>query len=570
MGALDAGYAEIPMVPGGITEMLWYFVGYLRLYDDDYRPRDYYQYAPHPSHPEDFSAKLKASQSPSDFSDDETKPTEQPKLDLADPTPFPHVAHVRPALHEPPPHPYIGSLSARPVGHHEPGGGGGGGKAGGGGGKKQLHQDKDITVSYEDGGNQLLLQIHQHNHAVDDDLLLVNGSTPNLHGIDIEAVLNDMADEASAQTPADLVLPTDTMSLAEFVATRDTAIAEQGGPDHEPVAAGRYVNGELQPEDPSASPTSDPVDTPVQNSVDAPEQNPVDTQGQNPVDTPEHTALPHGEWATLGANELTNVAVIVDANEAVRTMIVLGDYHHTNVIVQTNVLVDCDLVKVAGGAEAADGAIVTDGNQVDNIAEFIENEGLYSAGTGRFAGFYWNVDVVHGDFYDVKCVSQTNTLYDNDVIVQEKTLDSHYSVIAGENEQVNFTNIFDLGQYYDVIIIGGNAYSANFICQTNLVLDNDFTKTLALAGEENPDGAATDQQVITGQNELSNDATITTWGGDDAMPVTNDMYNLVAALASGTTELDPWTYGWTIPGNGSGVLNVLYIEGDYYDINAIW
>lgn len=536
------------MVPGGITEMLWYFVGYLRLYDDDGRPRDIYQGAPHPSHPEDFSAKLKESQSSPDFLDEETKPTKPLKPDLTDPTPFPGVARVKPVLPEEPLNPHIGSLSARPVGTHEPGGGGGGGKGGGGGGNKHAHlkQAKDITVSYEEGGaDQALVQIDQHNHAADDDLLLVNDATPNLHGIDIAAVLNGMAEEANAQKPADLVLPTDTMSLAEFVATRDATIAEQGGPDHEPVAPGRYVNGELQPEGPSESPTPDPADT------------------------PERTTFPPGEWASLGANELTNAAVIVDTNEAVRTMIVLGDYHNTDVIVQTNVLVDSDLVKVAGGAEATDGAIVTDGNQVDNIAEFVENDGIYSAGTGRFAGFYWNVDVVHGDFYDIKYVVQTNNLYDNDVIVQE-TQDSHYSVIAGENEQVNYADITDLGQYYDVIIIGGNAYAANFIYQTNLVLDNDIVKMLALGGEANPDGAATGQQAITGQNELLNDATITTYGADEAMPITSDMNNLVSALTSGSTELDPNTYGWTVPGNGSGVLNVLYIDGDYYDINAIW
>lgn len=102
------------------------------------------------------------------------------------------------------------------------------------------------------------------------------------------------------------------------------------------------------------------------------------------------------------------------------------------------------------------------------------------------------------------------------------------------------------------------------------LLDNDVVKVLALGEDGNTSGAATDQQVITGQNELSNEGTITTYGGDDAQPISSNMYDFVSALANGATDLDPYTYGWTVPGNGTGVLNVLYIDGDYYDINAIW
>jgi hypothetical protein len=40
-------------------------------------------------------------------------------------------------------------------------------------------------------------------------------------------------------------------------------------------------------------------------------------------------------------------------------------------------------------------------------------------------------------------------------------------------------------------------------------------------------------------------------------------------LQSRSGSLDP-SQGWNIPGNGSDVLNVLYVTGDYYDINAIW
>ncbi len=44
---------------------------------------------------------------------------------------------------------------------------------------------------------------------------------------------------------------------------------------------------------------------------------------------------------------------------------------------------------------------------------------------------------------------------------------------------------------------------------------------------------------------------------------------MVTAIEEEQPTLGP-NYGWFVPGNGSGVLNVLYVTGDYYDINAIW
>jgi hypothetical protein len=44
---------------------------------------------------------------------------------------------------------------------------------------------------------------------------------------------------------------------------------------------------------------------------------------------------------------------------------------------------------------------------------------------------------------------------------------------------------------------------------------------------------------------------------------------VASALAAGENTLDV-DYGWFVPGSGSGVLNVLFVTGDYYDINAIW
>lgn len=48
----------------------------------------------------------------------------------------------------------------------------------------------------------------------------------------------------------------------------------------------------------------------------------------------------------------------------------------------------------------------------------------------------------------------------------------------------------------------------------------------------------------------------------------DNLKSLVSAVGDGATTLDP-SYGKFVDGSG-GVFNVLYVKGDYYDLNAIW
>ena len=66
-------------------------------------------------------------------------------------------------------------------------------------------------------------------------------------------------------------------------------------------------------------------------------------------------------------------------------MIVLGDSHRSNAIVQTNVLVDHTAVD--GTAEQA--TLQTGGNQANNIAEFIQTLEQNPYEMGFFGGMRW-------------------------------------------------------------------------------------------------------------------------------------------------------------------------------------
>jgi len=48
----------------------------------------------------------------------------------------------------------------------------------------------------------------------------------------------------------------------------------------------------------------------------------------------------------------------------------------------------------------------------------------------------------------------------------------------------------------------------------------------------------------------------------------NGLNSIVTAISGGVTTLDP-SYGRFVDGSG-GEFNVLYVKGDYYDINAVW
>ncbi len=50
--------------------------------------------------------------------------------------------------------------------------------------------------------------------------------------------------------------------------------------------------------------------------------------------------------------------------------------------------------------------------------------------------------------------------------------------------------------------------------------------------------------------------------------MSDDVNSVVTAVADGKTSLDP-SYGDIIDGSG-GTFNVLYVTGNYYDVNAIW
>lgn len=518
------------MSPDTINEIIGHFAGYFRIADDVARDRLEYLEGTYRQQFDDYTVPLPQTPFRVELEPFQTHPFPPPSITTWDASHAPSYPHFRRFEAEPSPDP----PDVRPADAPRvivPGAGGSGGGS--------STAERNIIVNYDDDGSQQQVQIHQVNHMEDNDLLLVNPDTgaTELNDADTEGALREMAEAADA-TPDDVALPRGGMAdVAEFVEARDEETSENGGGggDHS-VGPGIYVNGELQSEDfavalPDLSP---PADT----------DEPADTGGQ---------------IATLGTNTAVNAGLLVDLHEASPTMIVLGDFFTTEAIVQTYSYTDNDEISVGGSAL---NDIVADDNSAENIAHFDHQPSVFPDLTGHFSGWTWDVHVIEGDFYDINLLVQDIYISDNDVTVQE-TQQSLHEVHTGENQQFNLAQVLGGDFDYDLIIIGGDYHGGNYIFQHLFLVDDDIVMMSGTDGEPT-------QAVGTGDNTLLNYATIQTYGNDAFIPLTEEAESLVTALQDRETTLNPQEYGFVAPAVGDGPLNVLYMTGDYYDINAIW
>ncbi|GAB1716836.1 MAG: hypothetical protein NTAFB05_18780 [Nitrobacter sp.] len=512
------------MVPGGVTEIIWHFLGYLHIFDDISRDRITLDEGDYRSDTQDYTTHPpQFTLTPTDDDMDSRPVALQDAQAIEEPGHHFPLPRLHPALdldldrfapaHAPP-------TILMPI---SPGAGGGGGS-------------DAIKIVYQEGGEQSEIQTHQYNNMYDDDALVGTHNTNLLTTLETEAnhAIGQMVAGADAAIPTDWYAPQHTDALPAFVAAHDQAWADRdGAADPHSVTPGYYLNGVLQ----------DPAPTPP-DQLPAPDPTPAPDLGHG-----------LGQWAIDGGNTASNAAYIVDLTDSARTMLVAGDYFKTNAIFQTNSYMDNDHVTV-GGTGAS---VTTGGDQATNIADFVQHPGVYESMPSYFAGPNWSVDVVHGDYFSVRALVQTNYLSDNDVTMQSSS-STHYEIHAGQNELGNYVLINDGNFNYDLVIVGGSYHGMNVIFQNNVLYNND---TVQITG----DGTNPNQTVSTGDNQLTNTATIENYG-DKALPWNSDLDDLIHNISGGATELDP-SFGQLIAGNG-GTFHILYVTGNYYDVNAIW
>lgn len=404
-------------------------------------------------------------------------------------------------------------------------------------------------IEREDAFGETAAEVRQVNVLNDSDVFiwgedLASGLLP----IDPVEGLLALLEAVAEATPGALVAPTGQEGIAATLVARHQALAD--GETDATLAdvatqTGRRVDGEAVSADWELEPF---------------EGAPVMPEGENG-----HEA--YGAHAHLGGNEATNVAVIQDLNELSLQTVVFGDWYRLDAIVQINAIMDVDSVETFGAklpSLAAALAGVDDGpsggNRLTNIAEFLEKDvDLGALELPAKGGLQWTVDVLDGDFWDVKEIRQTNWIVDNDLY--SKTEYNLFSQVRmGENSSINLADFFQAAGNYDLIVIGGNYYAANWIFQANVLLDSDGVLVGHAGGEHA-------QQVSTGSNQLTNDALIAHYGGGAFQALDDDLSAFVRKLLT-EDDVDPREW-WALDGVGSGAMRVLYVTGDYYDVNLI-
>lgn len=549
------------MHAGGVTETIWHFIGYLHLADSLARASTLYDGDPQPSVPPEFHDLPLEPLRGLAFDELVSLPTAayetatprasaDPDYDLS-PAGFSMAGRPQPSV---PP-----SLKHIPF-------------QGDDHGFAMRIPPKFITVEYRQGGLETLIQIRQVNIQNDRDLITsddvrnADGSPVIPDELHLGNHLNFLLGQANDVAPEGIpdmmtALDLGTENAIAMIADRDAVWAETGTPyaDGRPTATapeGRIVDGVADAPDPYAPIAADFAPWRPAEPAEGAEE-PVQTSVEAHLDL----AGPTGGVATLaetGMNAQINAALIFDANEAVGSMIVSGDYFYSRGIVQVNVLVDNDHVDIAVAGDMTP-LVKTAGNEVHNIAEFITHESTISV-RGAAATSHWVVDVMPRDFYDVKSIVQFNGLDDNDRAVQSES-GTYFDLGTGENQQINLTKIFGVDSY-DIIIIGGNYHRADWIYQYNIVLDPDYAKLYSTGGE------GSETTVTTGFNSLTNKATIESYDAQAFKPMLDVHHDLIGLLAAGETILSP-NGDWQLYGSASGTLRILYVPGDYYDINII-
>lgn len=326
------------MVPGGTTESIAHFIGYLHLIEDTARSHPVFTGAPGPARTQDGFDPAHRNLHPDLSLDDLTSrpvslPYQPGDMSLI------HVSQHR--LLPPPkiglPHPHLGHVPPVDADPHDPG---------------LPAPSLDLTI-YEVGvpldtftptpvTGQILAKITQANVLHTDGVVSTGSMTPAFAAValgntaDAAQHLPDLVGRAEAATPDWLALQGD-QSLIQAAARHDADPTSHTAPVVQP---GIYADGVSQPEG-----TFDPT---------LPTQATLPTVSHNGLTNP-------GTEAHTGGNTAMNIASILDDHTEHTGFVVHGNSYTTDAIIQTNVLHSLSDIVVSGLSGTAD--VETGGRQ---------------------------------------------------------------------------------------------------------------------------------------------------------------------------------------------------------------
>lgn len=375
----------------------------------------------------------------------------------------------------------------------------------------------------------------------DVEALMAQGETileaaMTLHAVEVPSL--DLEDYLSGEAVDDLI---EQMQSPEIVQVEGVEVHQFHGED----AMGVIVNGEYVEEAPDfleLLPEHHKSDEEDGVEDDTPDFAPAEwDQSDDPEFEDGHSVIAGGNLA------VNQVAVNVGWVDA--TNIVVGG-QAINLTAISQVAVVSDIDQGGEGAQSHTNVIQSSEITVDaSEAPWLSSNVSEDPTDTPFVYVNW----IAGDLIVTNFIQQTIDATDIDQISTEITATSS-AYVLGDNVMVNATDILQLGNFYDVIIVGGDMISIDVVSQTIVLLDNDI-----YSGAQ-----PTDAQ----ENLVMNEVSLTSTGEDTHAEITQSLADVIPLQEMDTDALEDALMNDPMFA-GTELVRVLKIDGDLLQINAI-
>ncbi|CUK05778.1 hypothetical protein RUE5091_02765 [Ruegeria denitrificans] len=355
------------------------------------------------------------------------------------------------------------------------------------------------------GGNLAVNEVAVTVGWVDAPNIVVGGQAVNLTVVSQVAVVSDVDEGADGvQSETNVVQSSHITTEANEASWVANNVAED--PGQEPIVAIDWISGDLL------------VTNFIEQTIDATDIDHISTEI-----TASSTAY------TLGDNTMTNVANVVELGSYYDVIIIGGDMVSVDVVTQTIVLLDNDVVHGANPTEAEDNLVMnqvsltTEGEDTheelsENLAstvslQEVDTDALEDAllNDPLFAGTELvRVLKIEGDLLQVNIIDQVTMLQDSDDIYVENPGGQEVSGLGAGNALLNSANVTKVG-VDSVVMAQEEAYSDVMLHQASLI-DSPEEENAELVNEaiallmEDVDGPGNSENAPGHNNLTSSEA----------------------------------------------------------------
>ncbi len=264
------------------------------------------------------------------------------------------------------------------------------------------------------------------------------------------------------------------------------------------------------------------------------------------------TDATHSQYiAELGENGQLNITQLLELGSGYDLIIIAGNYYKFNAIIQTNIILDDDLIEQYTNTDNNLDQSATAGNNLllndaaiyniggatfnplnENAQELADTIGAlteefdYSLAIGLPGDGDDVLEILYitGDYYNYNIVLQTNVISDADQSTQTATGDGVNDMAltqtadAGDNTAENTAVIVDLDSQSEYQFLGGEVYEETILVQANIIEDDEnsyndesdlhedvIATVAAMSGQ---DGGQAEDNAFTPPDSTTDDADV--------------------------------------------------------------